>query len=149
MIVSHVLESMNSLILFFIIIDIIYILYWKIIWNLLCFNLKLEMTEIFEHKTLTLTCILQSRQISWWAAIYIHDEYDDNLFTNDERSALRSTYNMYLKNDNVIEYGFYNNYKEEDLGRKKRESVLLQKEEHMKWFLWNISNFIEIYWIHI
>jgi len=85
------------------------------------------MTEIFVHKTLTLTCILQSRQISWWAAIYIHDEYDDNLFTNDERSALRSTYNMYLKNDNVIEYDFYNNYKEEDLGRKKRRVSIVTK----------------------
>jgi len=122
MIVSHAPTSMNCLILF-----LYYYLYF--IASGTCFNVKLETTEIFEHKTLALTCILQSRWISWWAAIYVHDEYDDNLFTNDKVREARSTSKM------IRWYGCYNNYREEDLGRKKRRvATLLWKKGYTDFY---------------
>lgn len=52
----------------------------------------------------------------------MYNEYDDNLFTNDE-SMLCSTY---LENDKTIHC--YNNYREEDLGRKKRRVNIVTEE---------------------
>lgn len=39
----------------------------------------------------------------------------------------RYALHMYLKNDKMIEYDYYNNYKEEDLGRKKQRVSIVTK----------------------
>lgn len=66
--------------------------------------------------------------------MYIHDEYDDNLFTNDEvGEALCSTY---LKNDKVIRYVVITItvIERRISDERSEESTLLRKTEYTDFY---------------
>lgn len=107
---------------------------------------SLRLTRIRIDLENILTRILQSWRISRWAAIYVHDEYDDNLFTNDEVREAR--YALHISKM-IIWYSYVVTIITRRISRTTKDA----KSQHCYgrknivfffFFLWNTCNFTKV-----